>query len=97
MRVRRVLGIAMVVRSRFTEKAPMVFNFRNIVIILGSLIGFALLSHYVNMITGIAFMVFLSAFAGVGYSIRRNVIISAVLVGIAFIFQKGLGLQRPLY
>ena len=51
-----VLGIAMVVRSRFMERVPMVFNFRNILIILASLVGFALLSHYVNMITGIVFM-----------------------------------------
>ena len=48
------------------------------------------------MLAGIIAMVFLSTFAGTGYSVRRNAIIAAVLIGIAFIFQKGLGLQLPL-
>ena len=34
---------------------------------------------------------------GTSYSIKRNLLVSASLVGIAFAFQKGLGLQLPLY
>jgi len=91
------LGLFMVVRSRFTEKAALYFNLRNLAIVLGSLAAFAFLSHWLNMIAGIIGLVFLSGFAGKSYSIRRNLAISAVLIGIAFTFQKGLGLQLPLY
>jgi Tripartite tricarboxylate transporter TctB family len=91
-----VLGLSMVVRSRFMDRVPMYFNLRNLLIIMASLIGFALLSH-VNMISGIVFLVFCSTLAGRDYSIKRNAMIAAVLIGIAFIFQKGLGLQLPLY
>ena len=92
-----VLGAGMVLRSRFMERVPVYFNVRNIVIIMASLAAFALLSAYVNMIAGIVALVFSSTLAGTSYSLRRNVLISIVLVGIAFIFQKGLGLQLPLY
>jgi hypothetical protein len=92
-----LLGAGMVLRSRFMERAPMYFNAKNIAIIMASLGGFALLSHYVDMIAGIVFLVFVSTLAGTSYSVRRNVIISAALVGIAFVFQKALGLQLPLY
>jgi hypothetical protein len=91
-----LLGAGIMVRSRFTERVPMYFNVRNIVIILGSLAGFAALSYYADMIAGIVFLVFCSTLAGTSYSIRRNIMISLVLIGIAFVFQKGLGLQLPL-
>lgn len=92
-----LLGAGMAVRSRFMKPEPIYFNVRNITIILGSLAGFAAMSYYVNMISGIVFLVFASTLAGTSYSIRRNAIISAVLVAIAFVFQQGLGLQLPLY
>jgi hypothetical protein len=91
-----LLGAGIMVRSRFTERVPMYFNVKNIVIILGSLAGFAALSYYADMIAGIVFLVFCSTLAGTSYSIRRNIMISLVLIGIAFVFQKGLGLQLPL-
>jgi tripartite tricarboxylate transporter TctB family protein len=92
-----VLGVAMAVRAHFSKDVPMHFTFKNIAIVLGSLAGFAVLSEYVNMILGIAFLVFASTFAGTNYSVRRNLAVTAVLVGIAFVFQKGLGLQLPLF
>ncbi|HEX4763559.1 MAG TPA: tripartite tricarboxylate transporter TctB family protein [Usitatibacter sp.] len=91
------LGLSMAVRARFMERKPIPFSVRNIFIILASLAGFAILSEYVNMIAGIVFLVFGSAIAGTSYSIRRNAAVSAVLVGIAFAFKYGLGLQLPLY
>ncbi len=91
-----VLGAAMAVRSRFEERKTMEFNAKNIAIILGSLIGFALLSRYVNMLVGITFLVFASTVAGTTYSWRRNAMIAMVLIAIAFVFEKGLGLQLPL-
>ncbi len=91
-----VLGAGMMVRSRFIERVPMYFNLKNLVIILGSLAAFAVLSAYVNMLAGIIGLVFVSTLAGTSYSFKRNAIIAAVLIAIAFIFQKGLGLQLPL-
>jgi len=92
-----LIGLLTVVRSHFVEPVPLDYNVKNIVIILASLVGFALLSEFVNMIAGIVFLVFGSAIAGTSYSIRRNAAVSAVLVGIAFAFKYGLGLQLPLY
>jgi hypothetical protein len=93
-----LVGVATVVRSRFTEKARLEFNVKNIGLILGSLAGFAFLSAHINMIVGIVFMVFFSAFAGSSkYSVVRNLKISAGLVLMALAFQKLLGLNLPLY
>lgn len=92
-----VLGAGMVVRSRFIDRIPMVFNVKNLGIILASLAAFAALSHYVNMLAGIIALVFVSTLAGTNYSIRRNSLIAAFLIAVAFIFQKGLGLQLPLF
>lgn len=91
------IGLAIVVRSHFIERAPILFNLKNIALILGSLIGFAVLSQYVNMIAGIVFMVFCAALAGTSFSVVRNLRVAAALVVIAFGFQKLLGLNLPLY
>ena len=91
-----LLGASMIIRSRFTERIPMTFNVKNLFIILGALAAFAALSAYVNMLAGIIALVFTSTLAGNSYSVRRNAIIAAVLIAIAFVFQKGLGLQLPL-
>ena len=64
---------------------------------LASLGGFALLSQFLNMTLGIAFLVFCSAFAGTSYSVVRNLKVAAGLIAIAFAFQKLLGLNLPLY
>lgn len=92
-----LVGIATVVRSRFTEREPLEFQFKNIAMIVGSLCGFALVTHYVNMIAGITFMVFCSTAAGTSYSVVRNLKISAGLILVALAFQKLLGLNLPLY
>jgi len=92
-----VIGVITVVRARLVKPVPLNFQVRNISIILGSLCGFALLSHYLNMIVGIVFMVFCSGFASTTYSVARNLKIAAVLVLIALAFQKLLGVNLPLY
>lgn len=92
-----VIGGITVLRARLVAPVPLNFNPRNIAIILASLCGFALISHFVNMIAGIVFLVFCSGFAGTSYSVARNVKIAAVLIAIAFAFQKLLGLSLPLY
>ena len=92
-----VIGVATVLNARFIEKDPMSFDFKNIGIILGSLLIFGILSTYVNMIVGIIVMVFCASFAAAKYSIVRNIQIAAALIAIALVFQKLLGLELPLY
>ena len=85
-------------QTRFIEAAPFDFRFRNIALIAGALVGFALISEHVNMIAGIVFMVFCASFAGTGkYSVVRNLKVAAGLVAVALAFQKLLGFNLPLY
>lgn len=92
-----LVGVITVIRSFFVEPVKMNLNFRNIAIIMASLCGLALISTYVNMIAGIIFLVFCSTLAGSSYSWIRNVKISAGLLTMAFVLQKFLGLNLPLY
>ena len=92
-----LIGIAAVIRALIVDRVPLVFQPRNIGIILASLCAFALISEYVNMIVGIISMVFLATLAGSSYSIMRNIKICAGLIAVALIFWKVLGLQLPLY
>jgi len=92
-----IIAVATVVRSFFVEKVHLPLYFRNIVIVLGSLCGFAVVSMFVNMIVGIIFMVFVSTLAGTSYSWWRNVKISAGLIMMALALQYLLGLNLPLF
>ena len=92
-----LLGAVMVARSFIGERPAIKFNIKNIALIILSLAGFAVVSQYVNMIAGIVFLVFCSTFAGADYSVVRNLKIAGFLIAVALIFQKGLGLQLPLY
>jgi hypothetical protein len=49
-----LIGVSVVVRSRFVERVPIDFNAKNIGIVLVSLRAFALVSTLVNMTLGIA-------------------------------------------
>ncbi|MDB5858174.1 MAG: hypothetical protein JWQ76_1863 [Ramlibacter sp.] len=93
-----LIGVITAVRARFVEHVPLAFNFKNIGLILGSLGGFALVSHFLNMIAGIIVMVFIASFAGKAkYSVLRNLYISAGLCLVALAFLKLLGFNLPLY
>ncbi len=93
-----VIAIATIIRSRFVTPHVMEFQPKNIALILGSLCGFALISHFINMTVGIVFMVFFASFAGTAkYSISRNLKIAAGLILLALAFQKLLGFNLPLY
>jgi hypothetical protein len=91
-----LVGVATIIRSRFVSKVPLDFNLRNIAIILASLGGFALVSHFVNMVAGILTLVFVSGFAAREYSVSRNLKVAAGLIAMAFAFHKLLGLNLPL-
>jgi len=92
-----VIGVLTVVRSHFVDPVPLNYSLKNISIILASLVGFSLLSQFVNMILGIIFLVFCSTLAGTSYSLVRNVKISLGLIAVAFAFKHLLGLSLPLY
>ena len=92
-----LIGLLTVVRSHFVDPVPLKYNLKNIVLILLGLCGFVLISQFLNMIVGIVFLVFCTSFAGSSYSVVRNLKISAVLIGIAFVFKSLLGLNLPLY
>jgi uncharacterized membrane protein len=93
-----LIAVITIIRSRFVDHVPLEFKPKNITLILGALCGFALVSHFVNMILGIVVMVFIASFAGKSkYSVMRNVYISIGLVLIALAFQKLLGFNLPLY
>ena len=92
-----LIGVITVTRSHFEQREKLNFNFKNIGLIVASLCGLALISAHVNMIAGIVFMVFCSAFAGTSYSVVRNLKVSAGLIAVAFAFQKLLGLNLPMY
>jgi hypothetical protein len=92
-----LIGLLTAVRSFFVERVPLDYSVKNIVLILASLVGFAVISEYVNMILGIVFLVFCSTLAGTSYSVVRNIKISVGLVAVAFAFRDFLGLNLPLY
>ena len=92
-----LVGVATVVKSRLVARTPMTVNLRNVGIILGSLVAFAVVSHYLNMALGIVLLVFCAALAAPPYSVVRNLQIAAVLIAIAFAFQRLFGLELNLY
>ena len=91
------IGFLMILRSRVQEKIPMDLRVKNAFLVLFSLIGFALVTHFTDMTAGILFMVFVSSLASRPYNWKRNLIIAAVLLAIAYAFQKLLGLNLPLF
>jgi hypothetical protein len=92
-----LIGVATVIRSRFVDKVRLELNYRNISLILGSLIAFAVVTLLVNMLVAVVVMVFISTIAGKNYSWKRNIKISIGLCLMAFVFAKFLGMNLPLY
>ncbi len=90
------VALATIVRSRYDKRVPIDFNVRNIGLLLFALCGFAVVSKVLNMVAGIAFMVFVGGIAASTYSWKRNLKIAAGLIAVAFAFQKLLGLSLPL-
>jgi hypothetical protein len=91
-----LVGIATVIRSRFTAAVPLGFNLKNIFIIIAALCGFSIASHFIDMLVGIVVLVFIASLAANSYSWVRNVKIAVGLIIVAFCFQRFLGLQLPL-
>lgn len=92
-----LIGVLTVARSHFYDPVPLDYSVKNIAIILVSLVGFAAISEFINMILAIVFLVFCSTLAGTSYSVVRNIKISLGLIAVAFAFKHLLGLSLPLY
>lgn len=91
-----LIGVATVVRSRFVEKVHLDLHLKNIGVVIGGLVCFALVSMFVNMIAGIVVMVFVTTVAGSSYSWKRNVKIALGQIAMAFVLVKLLGMNLPL-
>ena len=91
-----MIGLATIIGSRYKPPVPIDYNFKNLALVLIGLCGFALLSHYVNMIAAIIFLVFSTAYAAKSFTVVRNLKIAAVLIAIGFAFKYLLGLNLPL-
>lgn len=93
-----VVGLVTIAGARFAkEREALSFAPRNIVLVLGSLVGFTLISKYLNMIAAIVFLVFVVTLAGTNYSLSRNVKVALGLIAVAFALSRFLGLRLPLY
>lgn len=92
-----VVALVTIIHSRFVAGVELTTNFKNIVVIICSLIGFAVASMYLNMIVGVVVLVFFSGIAAKTYSWARNAKITVGLLAVAFIFKSMLGLNLPLY
>jgi hypothetical protein len=91
-----MIGIVTVIKSRFETPVVLSYNVKNIAIVLFSLTGFALISQHLNMIVGIFFLVFTTAFAAESYTVIRNIKISICLIAIGYAFKYLLSLNLPL-
>lgn len=93
-----LFGIAVltIVRSRVVPPVPLRLDVRNIALVMLGLGSFVVLSKLLGMAAGILALVFITALAGTSYSWKRNLGISAVLLLIAYAFQRLLGLNIHL-
>jgi len=92
-----LVSLAIFVRSRFIEVVPLDFRIRNIALVTASLVSFALVSEFVNMLAGIAVMVTMASLASDDFSIPRTATIAVALCLVAVAMKKGLGVQLPLW
>jgi len=92
-----VIGITIIGRSFLMERVPFEFHWRNLALIVVSLLSFALISEYVNMLAGIAVMTTIACYASEDFSIPRTATIVVVLCAIAWSMRRFLGVQLPLY
>src|SRR5690348_3538735 len=63
-----LIGIATAVRARFSTSEALALQPKNVLLIVGSLCGFAVVSAFLNMAVGIVALVFIATLAGRTYS-----------------------------
>jgi uncharacterized membrane protein len=92
-----MIGLVTLVQAKLEAPVPLDFKFKNIALIMISLIGFTLIAHHLGAIAAIIFLVFVSTLASTERSLARNLKICAVLIVIAVCFRLLLGVNLPLY
>jgi hypothetical protein len=92
-----VLATSLIVQSRLVARVTLVFNGRSIGLILFGLISFVVCSEWLNMMVGIAVMVFATSLAGTSFSVWRSVKITVGLIAVAAAFQSLLGVDLDMY
>jgi len=92
-----LIGITIIGRSFLMERVPFEFHWKNLALIAGALVSFALVSEYVNMLAGIAVMATIACYASEDFSIPRTATIVVALCAIAWAMRRFLGVQLPLY
>lgn len=91
-----LVAVLTVVQSRIVPSVPLRLDVRNIGLIMLGLASFVVLSKLLTMAAGIVALVFITALAGTSYSWKRNLGVCAVLLLIAYAFQRLLGLNLQL-
>lgn len=91
-----VLGIISMVKGSLELGELLDFKLKNIAIISSSLLAFALVTDYINMIAGIVALISIASFSASSYSISRVVKIIIGLILVAYAFKYLLGLNLPL-
>lgn len=93
-----LLAVALltILQSRASAPVPIRLNLKNIGCVLLGLASFVLCSKLIDMAVGIVALVFIAALAGSAYRPVRNLQVAAVLIAIAWVFQRFLGLNLRL-
>lgn len=91
-----VLGIISMVKGSLELGELLDFKLKNIAIISSSLLAFALVTDYINMIAGIVALISIASFSASSYSISRVVKIIIGLILVAYAFKYLLGLNLPI-
>lgn len=90
------VAILTILQSRALAPVPLRPSFKNIGFVLLGLGSFVICAKLINMVVAIVALVFISALAGSSYRPVRNLQVAAVLIAIAWMFQRFLGLNLRL-
>jgi len=91
-----ILGVISIIKGSMDAKEVINFKLKNIIIVSVSLLSFALVTDYINMIAGIVVLITIASFSASSYSIIRVVKIIVGLIAVAYAFKYLLGLNLPL-
>jgi putative tricarboxylic transport membrane protein len=94
-----ILGAIIAARSMFLEGEPIApIGYRELGLILGSLILFGLMLDQIGMIISTTVLIFVGAMAGHEYRTKEVIVLAAVLLAVAVgVFYYGLALPFTLW
>ena len=93
-----VTGLAILIRSAFAAvEEPIKIEWRNAIVIISSIVAFALLLRPAGIVPASAVTIFLSTLADGSMTLARRLLLSAILtVAVVLIFKTGFGMRVPL-